>query len=190
MNLETLDRMLVGESRLHDLMKLHMAWVSKCLADGTHRSWTPSLAALVKESPADEGELWLHVLDVPFNEHDEKHRALRTVGRQLYEQRRIPVALVLSSECWLSKQRGGLKAPHCEPRHDPARQEGIMIQGLTMGNRHSAMAFAPVESDAEHHMKVEPFGKIMPGAECGLLSSLFLGFFEKTAEKAGIKLPE
>lgn len=131
----------------------------------------------------------MSILNVPFNEHDEKHEVLRLIGRKLYAEQKAPVAAVMSAECWLSKQRLGLQAPHCEPRHDPARQDGIVVFGLTLGNKHAAMSFASVERDDQDRMKAEAFGEINKEANCHLLQSLFLGFFEGPAREAGIKLP-
>ena len=89
---EDIERLLVDESALNDLMRDHIAWVSKCLSDGRHQSWTPYLAALVKEAPEDKGSIVMHCLAVPFNEHEEKHGALRMCGRKIYEAKKIPVA--------------------------------------------------------------------------------------------------
>lgn len=185
-----LNAFLIAESRLHELMQEHMTWISKCLADGEHRSWTPTLAVLAKAAPEDEGAILLHVLDVPFNEHYEKHGALRGIGRTIYEAKKIPVAVILSSECWIQQRRPGTKASHCEPRHDPARQEAIQVSGMTLGNRLAAMTAALVERGAGDVMKLEAFRPIAKAERLSLIESFFLGFFEGPAARAGIKLPE
>ena len=187
-----IDSLLIDESALHKLMQEHIDWVSRCLADGTRQSWPPHLAALVKAAPDDaKGELFMHALALDFNEHDEKHAAMRMIGRSIYEAQKVPVAVVLSSECWLSRRRGGvLHGGHCEPRHDPARQEGIQISGLALGRKHAAMTFALIERDAKENMKIDSFTPLVKPERLPLLESFFLGFFEEIAAKNGIKLPE
>lgn len=184
---DDLDRMFVDESVLTELMQSHMAWITKCLSDGDHKSWTPSLAALVKAHPDDKGELFLHVLAVPFDEHEEKHDAMMQIGRSIYQAKKIPVAAVLASEAWMSKQRPGQVAEYCEPRHDPMRQEGIIIFGLTIDGKHALITHAPFERDAKENIKAEAFGEIMKGAKLALLASFYRGFFEVPMAKAGIK---
>lgn len=184
-----IDHLLIGEAALHGLVREHMTWTSKCLGDGAHQSWAPALAVKVKDSPDDEGGIMMCVLSVPFNEREEKHAVMRNMGRMVYQAEKIPVAVVLSSECWMSTRRNGPKTPHCEPRHDPARQEGIVVFGATMGIKHAAVAFAQVERDADGNMKVAPFEEISKSEPSPLLQSFFLGFFETTARKMGVVMP-
>jgi hypothetical protein len=34
---DDIERILVGETELHDMMREHMTWITKCMADGEHK---------------------------------------------------------------------------------------------------------------------------------------------------------
>jgi hypothetical protein len=81
------------------------------------------------------------------------------------------LAIFLSTEAWLSHKR------EMEPRHDPDKEEVIVIFGLSLNGEHQSMVHIPVSREN---------GKLIAGAaqsygedckvECFLIRHFFLGF--------------
>lgn len=173
-------KLLVDDECLHGFMREHIRWVADCLADGDHDSWVPMLAVMAKASVDDPPEMIMYALAVDFNEQEEKHAAMTKVGKDVYDKMKIPVAAVLSAEVWGQKRRLGTNAPYCEPRHDPAREEGICIFGMRLqkGAPRAISAFAPVERTSNGMIAIGEFGEIETECRSPLLEVFFRGFYE------------
>ena len=125
----------------------------------------------------------LYVLLTDFNEDAEKRDLLRHIGQKCYEEKRAPLAAVLAAECWHSVQRIGTIAPHVEPRHDPARQEGLVIMGVALGGA-ACSIYVPVTRDGRNHIVPgEAEALVSAGVRVPLLQHLFAGFFDALTAK-------
>lgn len=65
-----------------------------------------------------------------FDSEEGKYGEIRRIAQNMAESYRMPVAIYIATETWISTGEQG--QPHIEPRLDPNRQEGAMIMALTM----------------------------------------------------------
>lgn len=169
------DSMLVSADEFKKTMTDLCAWVRDSLADDPDTSWTPTLIVLNLSWPKLEREVHLYVLDVDFNEDEEKHALLYKIARTLYEAKKVPIAAFLTAEAWQSCRREG--SPRMQPRDDPNRQEIIMVAGLTLGRKLAAMNSLPIRRDHDNRIVPGEFGDLQTqGVESRLLNELFTGF--------------
>lgn len=119
-----------------------------------------------------------------FNIPDEKHEALATVGRMMYEKEVIPMAVALISEAWMAKA----KSPHAAPSDCPDKREVVIVVATTIDRRHCTMTAIPIKRDDENRMEID--GEVDLSVNSGngkphfpLIDHFFRGFFEKIQAK-------
>lgn len=132
---------------------------------------------IVENNALSDIEATYVVIDEDFNDPDRKRDIMRTVGKQFYETKKVPAAVFMLSEAWMSKN----KDPNTIPSQDPNRQEAIAIVGRTIGRECKSMVMIPVSRDKEDRMirngendSVKDCRIDMP-----LLDQFFIGFFHK-----------
>ena len=74
-----------------------------------------------------------------FESEEEKAQGVERLAQRMVDERKMPVAIYLASETWISERRP--TDPHVEPRLDPNRREGAMIIALTITHGHRAKPY-------------------------------------------------
>jgi hypothetical protein len=178
-----IDKVPATAEELRDLAKTHREWIDRCLADQTHTSWTPTIAVLCRSDPFCEGtnKIVMVVLNVPFNEDDEKHLAMTNVGRKLFDDRIIPAGAIFSSEAWMS--RHDPNEPRREPRHAANRREVIIVLGSSFDGQQVCCQNLPITRGDGHRMipgewQLREAGRIQPR----LLAKMWIGYMEACRE--------
>lgn len=123
-----------------------------------------------------EPELTLCSLCVPFNEGFEKRSALSGIGRKFYEEGKLPLAVFLCSEAWFAPSRPGV-----QPRDCPDRREVILVFGLSLGRRFSAIISIPVRRDEANRMVPDGDAIESLDGKPTLLDAFYAGFFSAVA---------
>lgn len=116
-------RVDVSREELFEAFECHKKMVQATLDDGGNEGYAPHLQIIC--DTGKERQMVLAVIAVAFNEYEEKVAVMENLAGELWEKRLVPVAAILSSECWLSRQKR--EGHHVQPRHDPERKEGIML---------------------------------------------------------------
>lgn len=166
----TLAAFAVSQVELVAEIERHGRWVAECLADRCEQ-WAPHLNVLVKTGPSTPWRVWAFSLMTPFTEAKDKHAVLRKIGEQLYRDRVIPGAAILSTEAWLSSRRD------VEPRHDPDRKEVIIVQARTLLGNLCGIARMQIARSADGTIVAGEFEPpAVEGVHCSLLGHLFDGF--------------
>jgi hypothetical protein len=125
------------------------------LRDGNRERWIPHMTVLIVDRKTNEKSTTMFVLDIPFCEGDEKHKAMFGLGRKMYADGEGPLAVVFSSEAWTSPDVKGV-----EPRHHPERKEVVHVIGMApIGNGRPGMT-----TKAAVMPLVRQGGKIVAGA--------------------------
>lgn len=134
-------------------------WVDTCLKDGDETDLRPVLHVLSRQFPSMELGLGLFVCDVPFNEDADKERFMKVCAVACHEKKLVPVAAAICSEAWQSRgQRKG--APHLQPRHDPARQEIVLVMASTLGGKQAHLDILEIHRDQDNRIQPEAW---LPG---------------------------
>lgn len=180
MNMPDLAAIPATPAELAELAKAHTNWITDVLTTSPRKGWTPTIAVKTRDGPAGPGGIWMHVLDVPFNEPAEKRAALFGLGRLLYQQQVIPAGAVMSTEAWCAPD-----VPGRFPADHPERLECVVLFGSSLGGRHCIMQRMVISRD--------PSDVILPGVweppgtegEAVLLQRLWAGYFEHVMRKYG-----
>lgn len=128
-----------------DLLELATGAIRRFL-DGSHVSMPPQLIVLSRRNADEAPQCMVFACGCGFNEPHEKRMFLRIVAQNLAAARRVPMAVALASEMWLSPD-----TENVQPRDHPERQEvlGVMLQPLSgKGIR----VHIPVQRDRKERM--------------------------------------
>jgi hypothetical protein len=153
--------------------------------DGSSDSVTPQLLVLLKDPITGRNSVDILVMNIPFNTHTEKHSALYTQGLRYYREQKVPIALTLISEAWISTEETDKPRKYLAPEDDPERVEAVIYHAITMKNL-SRHGYRPVKRDAQQ--MIHPIGEweIAPdnSSSAPLLGSFFRGYFAKVMNRA------
>lgn len=111
------------------------------------------------------------LLHEPFDEADEKNRAMRNVGRQVYREQLMPMAAVLCSDAWVAPDRPGM-----QPRDCSDRREAIVVAGQTIGGKHQAITRMFYTRTADGMIVAGKFEAISTTAQAFLVEQVWHGF--------------
>ena len=158
----------------------HAAWVSECLKT-PHDAWIPQVFVITKATPDADRVMHVFSLAVNFGDRDAKRKALRNVGRSIFEAKTCPAAVVMSTEVWIAPDwRGG------EPQFHPERKEGIVVQAKTLLSQACGMTRMLTTRDANGDIVPSQFEPVLTeGVTINVLSHIFAGFYD--AAKAAVK---
>lgn len=138
----------------------------------------PMLVVKTRDPTGKDG-IVLAALAVPFNEYEEKRDALMTVGRRVFAERVVPLAITLSCEAWLAQQdeipSGGM------PRDSATKREAVILAAASMGRKFQSLTAIIVERDPENRMIAKEdidYDKATKSAGAQILDHFFLGFAE------------
>jgi hypothetical protein len=180
MDLESLVE--VGPDELRKLVEQLIGLVQRWFSE-PRDGMTPMLLVLTRDGPNVGLNQMLVALAAPFNEDEEKAETLRHCGRRFCDDRKLPVAAALAGEAWESRQRERKKG---EPRHDPEREEVIVVFGTTLSRKNRLFTRAAVTRDVE---KTIALGDFSPpddkGVTVALLDHFWDGFYEAAKEALG-----
>lgn len=113
----------VSKGELFEAFEGHKKMVQATLDRGGNDSYSPHIQVICDDGK--ERQMALAIIAVNFNEYEEKLAVMEGLAQELCDKNLVPVAAIMSSECWLSRQ--DKEGPHTQPRHDPERKEGIML---------------------------------------------------------------
>lgn len=146
--------------------------------DGSDVGCPPQLFIVEWSHRTKEISTQLEVLMVPFNEAAEKVSALRVRGASMAARKALPLAVFLISEMWRSYEFGGRRS-YARPADDPAREEMIGVQGMTVTGE-KFYACRTVRRSAENRMVAGGIWEIAAATdriEFSLLRQFFHGLF-------------
>lgn len=146
------------------------------LAGAKTRGFVPVLTAVCRDPDLNSRVAVFFLVDADMNDHDKKREALEALGVKVYLMKVVPVAAMLTTECWRSVSREG-RPPVLPPRDDPEREEGVICQGVVAGGKVQATAFLPVSRDYKNRIVPgTPEPTWTEGGEFDLLDHFFHGF--------------
>lgn len=148
-------------------------------------SETPNLIVVTRNAETLEDELNFCLLACPFNEAEEKQKLMHAMGKKFFEEKKVVLAIILSSECWMAKRNVESDWQDVMPRDDPMRQEGIMIAGAGLDPTQRMIIMTPIKRDEKNHMVVDGKPDEMADGKGRffLLEHFWRGYFHKLIEK-------
>lgn len=149
----------------------------RIMLEGNSGHITPHLWVEIVGEDGERGT-FLHALLVPFNEDKEKRDSLYSIGRRLYPQRKMPIAVFLISEAWMSPKSVGV-----QPGEHPERSEVIVIFGRSMVPERSVLVCTPVERRADNTIVTKGDPQINYHGQSPLLMEFYRGFFSEPLAK-------
>jgi hypothetical protein len=155
-----------------DLFNFACEQAAKQLA--THpKDVIPMLFIRADQPDGQTAIVWV-ALNCDFNTPEEKHSAMRGIGKMLFEKRQMPLAVVSMMEAWCSHQP---KGPFIAPSEAANRYEVIHIAGVSWDGKLTASVNQRVRRDDKGGMVADGEPKRYPGrVEHYLIAHLFEGF--------------
>ena len=139
--------------------------------DGDKDYYSPMLGILVGKDGDRQNLMFL--VDVPFNEHEEKHKFMASIADFLFENDFEPVAACLSAEAWQAMigkdDKDGLKK---RPSEHENRVEVIMVSGMSVDNDRFATTAKVIRGDKDI-ISLDEFSEIIEGGRPNLIKALF-----------------
>lgn len=94
---------------------------------------TPMLGIVVKDPLSDKpSENWMLAMATGFDSSLEKKRSMKVAAAMIFKAQRIPLALGMVSEAWMSRQVSE-KREFLMPADDPEREEIAMVATINTG---------------------------------------------------------
>lgn len=174
----TSDNAVLTDEEFKEHVKKHREMAEYILKDPDD-SFNPSLAVIARKEDGTE-ELTMCFLACPFNEAEEKQMALFGMGLKFYNEQKIVIAVILSSEAWMSRQlKKGFK--NIQPRHDPNKTEAVIIVGSGVVQGQKQFYSIPIKRDDKNMMHIDGDQEEMNGLDVAfpLLEWFWKGFFSK-----------
>lgn len=152
--------------------------------NGDDDHFIPRLTVIIRKEDGTE-ELVVCVLNLPLNEVEEKQQALFMCGEKFYNEQKIVIGIVFSSEAWMSRQdKKEYKEKPVMPRDDPNKVEVVIVagSGLKAGQKH--MVSIPIWRDGKDKMWIDEAIEPIDSGEVALpmLEWFWKGFFLKVME--------
>ena len=139
-------------------------------------SLMPELVIITRNLEGKD-EMTLCALAVPFNEDHEKRTVLFGLGKKMYDEQKVTLAVILASEAWMSKRPMDAKPPFVEPRHDPNRKENIIVVGSGLMEHQRLFICTPIKRGDKNVMIIDGESREIPEARFPLLEHFWRGFF-------------
>jgi len=125
-----------------------------------------------------------------FNDGDKKREIVRKIGRKIWDQKLLPVAIFMASEAWMShidvKDKKNVDLDNLPmPSKDPNRKECLMIAGRTISYDCKIGIMIPIKRDENDYMHRDMDLEEIKTKDLDmyLLNHFFHGFFEKLVSK-------
>jgi hypothetical protein len=141
-----------------------------------NESLMPQLV-IITRNPDGKDEMTLCALAVPFNEDHEKRTVLFKLGKKMYDEQKLTLAAILSSEAWMSQRTAENPMRGVQPRHDPNRKENIIVVGSGLMQHQRLFICTPVKRDDKNLMVIDGESREIPEAQFPLLEHFWRGFF-------------
>lgn len=175
-------RWLIGKKEIEKLLSLHRQVITDQLREGAP-SYSPQVCVMSRREPDGEFYFQVFIVEMDFNDPEEKYQLMRSFGRHVHALGMVPVAVSMSAEAWSSIQKPGPLNLFMPARHDPDRKEIIMISALGLGEKLSAMVVGNVHRNKKNHWRLDGFEDTLWDVEANILKEFYYGFFEKTMDK-------
>lgn len=151
------------------------------LMEKPQRSIMPEIVCLCRHWPDREESLRIYAIATDFNEPDEKAVVMREIGRNLFTEHLVPTVVSLTAEAWLSMQKYCLNQPSMQPRHDPLRQEVLLVSALGLGHTLRGLTTRPVRRDDKGRMVWSGLWHPLQseGVQTNILEQIFVGMWHR-----------
>jgi sRNA-binding regulator protein Hfq len=167
---ELTDRYVISREEFLKIMATQEDFLKQQLADKP-TSITPHLWIETTDLAAKR-EVQLCALMVPFNEANEKEQALVAQAARLHRERKIPVAVFLTVEAWVSQQ----PVPGVEPRHSSDRREVVLVGGCSLNGEICEVSSVLVKRDEKNRMIAQGPLERVSHARLGILQLFYRAF--------------
>lgn len=155
---------------IKQLVQTHQGHAAEYLKREARKEWLPRVHILCAGEPRTD---LICIIASEFNEEENKRAVMRQIGSQLYASKQFPLAVVLISEAWMSSQT------ETQPRHDPQREEVIVVFGMDCLRKHTAVGIIPfTRGEGKRIIPGEP-EPITTGCTPYILHHLFDAFTEE-----------
>lgn len=176
----TPENAVLTDEQFKEHVKKHREMTETMLKDPSEH-FSPSLTVIVRQEDGTE-ELTMCFLHVPFNEAEEKHKALFTVGTKFYDEQKIVIGVVLSSEAWVSRQdKKDYEREPVMPRDDPNKTEAVIVAGSGARHDQKHVIAIPIKRDDKNMMLIDGGQEVYDSGEVEfpLLEWFWRGYFSK-----------
>lgn len=119
------------------------------------------------------------LVGIDLNDHNHKLTMFNKIGQHLYDQKIIPLAIIMETEGWMvTRTIEQYKTDKRTPSECNDKTEVLMISGLQIKNDVSFVTMAPIlERDKNDITKVGEFSKMTRGGNNYLLKEILKGFY-------------
>jgi len=170
---------LLEDEKFKEFVRGHHKFTLERLKDDPRKGLTPELVVLTKDMDLKEEIIYV-MIHVDFNESKVKHQVMFNCGVQVYESKKVPVAVVMASEAWCSKRAHDTDYPNVQPRHDPMRTEGILVAGAGLEKKQRLTIMTPIKRDKDsNNIVIDGESEEFEGPMMFLLDHFWRGFYTR-----------
>lgn len=172
------EQFVLTDEAFKDHVRKFQEFTLEYIRDNPREGLMPHLLVVTKDVEGKE-ELTVCGLAVPFNETKEKHSVLFNLGKKFFEDKKIVLAVILSSEAWSSKRPKDGDWQDVQPRHDPLKTESILVAGAAMNPKQRMVILTPFKRDADNNIVIDGESDESMEAEFFLINHFWQGYLSK-----------
>lgn len=170
---------LLEDEKFKEFVRGHHKFTLERLKDDPRQGLTPELVVLTKDMDLKEEIIYV-MIQVDFNESKVKHQVMFNCGVQVYQMKKMPVAVVMASEAWCSKRSVDTDYQNVQPRHDPMRTEGVLVAGAGLDKKQRLTIMTPIRRDKDtENIIVDGEPEEFEGPMMFLLDHFWRGFYTR-----------
>jgi hypothetical protein len=170
---------ILEDEKFKEFVRSHHKFTLERLKDDPRQGLTPELVVLTRDMDLKE-EIVFIMIAVDFNESKVKHQIMFNAAVQIYEMKKVPVAIVLAFEAWCAKRSKDTDYQNVQPRHDPMRFETIMVVGAGLEKKQRLTIMTPIIRDKDsNNIVVNGEPEEFDGPMMFLLDHFWRGFFSR-----------
>lgn len=172
-------QLVVKDEKFKEFVREHNKFTIERLKDDPREGLNPELVVLTKGMDLKE-EIFFHMIACGFSESKEKHQTLFNIGAGIYEMKKVPVVVVLASECWTVKRSQNEDWKHVQPRHDPMKVEAIMVVGAGIERSQRLSIITPINRNKEdNNIIIDGESDEMDGGQFFLIRHFWRGYYAR-----------
>jgi hypothetical protein len=184
-----IDSLLLTAPDFRAKMTEVLAYARTKLLEDPSDSYMPTLFVWHLGDGGEVKQTLMLLSGIDFDDNRAKYAQFAALGASFHGMRQAPLAAVMISEMWRSREKPGDK--HVQPRDHPDREEALSAAGATIDKKHQLMASIPIARVRGIMRPCSADWQWVEGdVETNLLNQFFAGFMKEAAEKIGFNRGE